>query len=115
MPRGADSNEIITVKLKRKICYRGHAHYQAVRPEYIQAGLQFLKLNNPFYNDVILSIENIPADIRVEFDEGEVDLGVDDDNDSETDMEEKENSLDEICYLLLRRIICEREEQEKND
>ena len=63
LPRGADSNGIITVKLKRKLAYNGHAHFQAIRPENVQAALEFLKANNPLYNDVIIAVENIPDEL----------------------------------------------------
>ena len=49
LPRGADSNGIITVKLKRKLAYNGHAHFQAIRPEDVQAALEFLKANIYIY------------------------------------------------------------------
>ena len=31
LPRGPDSNEIIMVKLKRKLVYNGHVYFEAVR------------------------------------------------------------------------------------
>ena len=40
------------MKLKRKLCYKGHYMYQYVRPAKLLATLQWLKLNNPLYKDV---------------------------------------------------------------
>ena len=40
-----------------------HAHFQAIRPENVQAALEFLKANNPLYNDVIIAVENIPDEL----------------------------------------------------
>ena len=40
LSRSADSNGIITVKLKRKLAYHRHLHFQAIRPENIQAALE---------------------------------------------------------------------------
>ncbi|XP_057310266.1 uncharacterized protein LOC130648243 [Hydractinia symbiolongicarpus] len=99
LPRGADSNGIITVKLKRKLCYRGHAHFQAVRPEYIQTALEFLKSNNPLYSDVIISLNNIPSDLSnvsnatsdgESYDENNENRAIDE------ELEENENPLNEM-------------------
>ena len=35
LPRGADSNGIVMVKLKRKLMYRGHVYFEAVRPDVV--------------------------------------------------------------------------------
>ena len=39
LPRPADNNGIIIVKLKRKLQYRGHVYFECVRPNFI---LKFL-------------------------------------------------------------------------
>ena len=46
LPRPADSNAIIVVKLKRKNEFRGHALFEPVRPRIIESFLHYLKLNN---------------------------------------------------------------------
>ena len=33
LPRGADSNGLVAIKLKRKLPYRGHVYFEAVWPE----------------------------------------------------------------------------------
>ena len=33
LPHGADNNGLVAVKLKRKLNYRGHVYFEAVRPE----------------------------------------------------------------------------------
>ena len=35
LPRPADSSGIIMLKLKRKLQFRGHVYFQAVRPEIV--------------------------------------------------------------------------------
>ena len=48
LPRQADSNGPVIVKLKCKLEYRGHVYYESVRPYVINQLLQYLKLNNEF-------------------------------------------------------------------
>ena len=60
LPRGADSNGLVVIKLKRKLTYRGHVYFEAVRPELLNQALMYLKENNPIYSDVSLDIGNIP-------------------------------------------------------
>ena len=61
LPRQADSNGIIIVKLKRKLQYRGHVYFESVRPNFILRFLQYLKLNNPLYHDIEIDLDNIPS------------------------------------------------------
>ena len=35
LPRPADSNGIVIVKLKRKLQYRGHIYFESVRPNFV--------------------------------------------------------------------------------
>ena len=57
--RGADSNSLVVIKLKRKLTYRGHVYFEAVRPELLNQTLMYLKENNPLYSDVSVDIGNI--------------------------------------------------------
>ena len=45
LPRPADSNRILIVKLKRKLQYRCYVYFESVRPNVIMRLLQYLKLN----------------------------------------------------------------------
>ena len=45
LPRPADSNGIVIVKLKRKLQYRSHVYFESIRPNVIMRLLQYLKLN----------------------------------------------------------------------
>ena len=45
LPRPADSNRIVIVKLKRKLQYRCYVYFESVRPNVIMRLLQYLKLN----------------------------------------------------------------------
>lgn len=59
LPRPPDRFGIIMVKLKRKLQFRGHVYFQAVRPELIQQVLNWLKVHNPLYKDIVININNI--------------------------------------------------------
>ena len=61
LPRPADSNGIVIVKLKRKLQYRGHVYFESVRPDIIFRLLQYLKLNNSLYHDIEIDVQNIPS------------------------------------------------------
>ena len=63
LPRGADSNGLIMVKLKKKLIYRGHVFFEPVRPDIVQRVLEYLKENNPLYSDVTINTEGIPPEL----------------------------------------------------
>ena len=63
LPRQADSNGLIIVKLKRKLEYRGHMYFEAVRPRFVLEALQYLKNNNHFYKNVEIDTSNVPDEI----------------------------------------------------
>ena len=63
LPRPADSNGLIIVKLKRKLEYKGHALFQAVRPDIVIQFLEFLRSQIDLYSDIEINPANIPVDI----------------------------------------------------
>ena len=66
LPRGIDSNGLILLKLKRKLCFRGHVLFESVRPDVVHvvhAALNYLKQNNPLYNNVEININSTPIDL----------------------------------------------------
>ena len=81
LPRLPSQSELIPLKLKRKLAYKGHYMYDYVTPEKILNALRWLKVHNPLYANVeineewandadhdlfaslINSIEHIDADI----------------------------------------------------
>jgi hypothetical protein len=52
LPRLPSQIQMVPMKLKRKLCYKGHYMYQYVRPAKVLAALHWLKSNNPLYKDV---------------------------------------------------------------
>ena len=53
MPRLADSNGLIEVKLKWELKYRGYVYFKPVRPNVIYQTLNYLKTQNRFYEEII--------------------------------------------------------------
>ena len=52
LPRLAVSNELILVKLKRDLKYRGHVYFEPVCQHIIYQALAYLKSHNKFYEDI---------------------------------------------------------------
>ena len=63
LPRPPDSSGIIMLKLKRKLQFRGHVYFQAVRPEVVLHALQWLQRNNELYEKVTINLENIDHEL----------------------------------------------------
>ncbi|XP_044169485.1 uncharacterized protein LOC114973474 [Acropora millepora] len=63
LPRAPESSGIILLKLKRKLQFRGHVYYQAVRPEIILNALNWLKANNELYKTITIDIERIDRNL----------------------------------------------------
>ena len=63
LPRPADSNGPIIINLKRKLEYKGHAVFEAVRPDVTIQFLEFLRSHNDLYSDIEIYTANIPVDI----------------------------------------------------
>ena len=63
LPRPPERSGIIMLKLKRKLKFRGHVYLQAVRPQMILCALNWLKMNNPLYTDIVVDMNNIHSDL----------------------------------------------------
>ena len=61
LPKPADSNGLIVVKLKQDLKYRGYAHFEPVRPNVIYEALNF-------YEDISIS-EGLPRKAIINFSE----------------------------------------------
>ena len=61
--RPADSNGLIIVKLKRKLEYRGHVVFEAVRLNVVIQFFEFFRSHNDLYSDIEINPANIPKDI----------------------------------------------------
>ena len=63
LPRGADSNGIAMLKLKRKLIYRGHVFFAAVQPDIVLTVLQYLKLSHYLYENITIDESQIPQNL----------------------------------------------------
>ena len=63
LPRAPGSSGIILLKLKRKLQFRGHVYYQAVRPEIVLNALNWLKANNELYKTITIDIDRIDRNL----------------------------------------------------
>ncbi len=52
LPRLPSQSELIPLKFKRKLAYKGHYMYDYVTPEKVLNALRWLKVNNPLYANV---------------------------------------------------------------
>ena len=55
LPRPANSNGLIVVKLKRDLKYRDYVYFKPGRPNVIYEALNYLKAHNTFYEDISIS------------------------------------------------------------
>jgi hypothetical protein len=63
LPRPPDRSGIILLKLKRKLQFRGHVYFQAVRPQFVISALNWLIANNPLYRNIEIQSNNISSDL----------------------------------------------------
>ena len=52
LPRLPSQSELVPLKLKHKVAYRGHYLYDYIRHQKLLDALRFLKANNPLYADI---------------------------------------------------------------
>ena len=65
LPCPPERSDIILLKLKRKLQFRGHVYFQAVRPHFVLQALQWLKANNTLYKDIQIDVNNIDTNLTV--------------------------------------------------
>ena len=92
LPRGADSNGIIMIKLKRKLSFRGHVYFEAVSPDLVHLALAYLKDNNHLYSDIVIDVSQIPSSLLSLTEP--VDNSDHDVDDIDSQIDERENPLD---------------------
>lgn len=57
LPRLPSQTQVVPMKLKRKLCYKGHYMYDYVRPVKVLAALEWLKAKNPLYQEVQINCD----------------------------------------------------------
>ena len=63
LPREGNCEEVIFVKLKRKLSFTGHVYLEPVCPQRAGAAFEFLQKVNPLYQGVLISDTNINSDL----------------------------------------------------
>ena len=62
LPRLPSQSELIALKLKRKLKYKGHYMYDYVSPEKLATALTWLKANKTLYADIDVNFDHSLAD-----------------------------------------------------
>ncbi len=57
LPRLPNEAMLVPIKLKRRLCYKGHYLYDDIRPHVVMEWLKWLKENNPHYAEVNISFD----------------------------------------------------------
>ena len=57
LPRLPPQTRMVPMKLKRKLCYKGHYMFQYIRSAKVLAALRWLKSNNPLYKDIEINTD----------------------------------------------------------
>ena len=60
LKRGMDNNGVVQECLKKKLNFKSHVLFEAVRPTVVHGVLDFLKKNNPLHYDNDINLDNIP-------------------------------------------------------
>ena len=63
LPRAPESSGMILLKLKRKLQFRGHVYYQAVRPEVLLYALNWLVANKELYKTITIDIDKLDRNL----------------------------------------------------
>ena len=63
LSRGMDNNGVVQVCFQRKLNFKSHAFFEAVRPTVLQRFLYFLKKYNLLYYDIDIKFDNIPRQL----------------------------------------------------
>ena len=109
LPRAPESSGIILLKLKRKLQFRGHVYYQAVRPEIVLNALNWLKANNELYNTITIDIDRIDKNLTTL----EVTSIPECTTSTSTDVEQPMNEQE--LYISTDEIITEQINEPKNE
>lgn len=64
LPRLPSQSELIPLKFKRKMVYKGHYMYDYVNVEKLMIALKWLKYNNPLYANVAINEDWLEEALR---------------------------------------------------
>ena len=55
-----DNNGVVQLCLKKRLNFKSHVLFEAVRPKVVHSVLDFLKKNNTLYYNIDINLDNIP-------------------------------------------------------
>ena len=58
-----DNNGVVQVCFQRKLSFKSHVFFEAVRPTVLQRVLYFLKKYNLLYYDIDIKFDNVPRQL----------------------------------------------------
>ncbi|XP_038066365.1 uncharacterized protein LOC119736418 [Patiria miniata] len=99
LPRTANENDMIRIKLKRKLSYKGHVEYQFVNKQYVEEALHYLKDSNKWYDDIEIEYDWINPVPEQSVEEPGNDETMNED-DQTGDIEEEDDD-DRLCGIKL--------------
>ena len=59
LPRGVDNSGVVELCLNKRLNFKSHVLFEAVRPKVVHGVLDFLKKNNSLYYDIDINLDNI--------------------------------------------------------
>ena len=59
LPREGSCEEVIHLKLKKKLSSKGHVYFESVKPRKVRAALEYLQKVNPLCYDVLIGDSDI--------------------------------------------------------
>ena len=87
LPRSVCNADLIKVKLKRKLQYKGHYNYQQINPSNVKSAFMYLKEHNKYYKDI-------------NFDEDWLNLNTDDLIEGQCNSQSEENICEDSSIQL---------------
>ena len=112
LPRLRSESQVMRVKLKRRLSYRGHQLFQTVTWSKLVSALLKLKQVHPEYQDVTIRDEAQLCDPTIPDDEN-------DDDDEDSDVSMGDNDYDDADLMQIdmceRNALCEAENEPEND
>ena len=97
LPRLRSESQVMRVKLKRRLCYRGHQLFQTVSWSKVVQALHKLKLIHPQYNDITIRDEAELCDPTHPEDDDDDDNMENDDFDADDLMEIERSESNALC------------------
>ena len=102
LPRSIGSAQMVKVKLKRKLSYRGHQQYEWIHPSKVREAIKYLLKNNSWYsqitkNEIWFDPSSDSDLVQENIDTGDTDVESDNEQESESYDKEAQTHPVETC------------------